>query len=257
MAEDPKRIVEQGYDAIADRFGAWRAAIVGSPDDEWLGDLLDKLPERADILEVGCGQGLAARRLVGAGHRYSGVDISAEQLRHARSLVPEAEFRHGDLTEIALDAESLDAVVSLYVFGHLPRAELSGLLERIAASLRPGGYLLATFARSGAEGVQDDWLGVPMFFGSYTDPETLALVGDAGLEVERAEVVPIVEPEGDGAFLWVLARKPHLAAGASAQVASRTGRSPRASCTAAPATARTRSAARASPNMSRCRLIHS
>jgi SAM-dependent methyltransferase len=207
MADDPKRIVEHGYDAIADRFGAWRAAIVGSPDDEWLGDLLDRLTERAEILEVGCGQGLTARRLVDLGHRYTGVDISAEQLRHARWLVPEAEFRHGDVTKIALDADSLDAVVSLYVFGHLPRAELPGLLERIASSLRPGGYLLATFARSGAEGV-DDWLGVPMFFGSYTDPETLTLVRDAGLEIERSEVVPIVEPEGEGAFLWVLARKP-------------------------------------------------
>jgi SAM-dependent methyltransferase len=208
MSDDPKRIVEQGYDAIAPQFGAWRAAIVGSPDDEWLGGLLDKLPEQANILELGCGQGLTARRLVEAGHRYTGVDISAEQLRRAHSLVPEAEFRHGDVTKIELDTESLDAVVSLYVFGHLPRAELPGLIERIAAALRPGGCLLATFARSGAEGVEEDWLGVPMFFGSHRDPETLTIVGDAGLEIERAEVVRIVEPEGEGAFLWVLARKP-------------------------------------------------
>ena len=205
MSEDPKRIVESGYDAIADRFGAWRAGITGSPDEEWLSDLLAKLPEQAAILELGCGQGLAARRIVDAGHRYTGVDISAEQLRHARALVPGAEFRHADLMEIAFDSESVAAVVSLYVFGHLPRAELPTLLERIARGLRPDGYLLATFGRSGAEGVQDDWLGVPMFFGSYTDDETLALVAVAGLEVERAEVVPIVEPEGPASFLWVLA----------------------------------------------------
>jgi hypothetical protein len=48
-----------------------------------------------------------------------------------------------------------------------------------------------------------------MFFGSYTDPETLTLLGGAGLEIERAQVVSIVEPEeGDARFLWVLARKP-------------------------------------------------
>jgi hypothetical protein len=35
------------------------------------------------------------------------------------------------------------------------------------------------------------------------------LLRAAGLEIERAEVVPIVEPEeGDARFLWVLARKP-------------------------------------------------
>jgi cyclopropane fatty-acyl-phospholipid synthase-like methyltransferase len=160
------------------------------------------------VLELGCGQGEAARLIVDAGHRYVGVDISAEQLRRARPLVPEAEFRHGDLSELVFDAESFDAVVSLYVFGHLPRAELPAVLERIACWLRPKGYLLATFARSGTEGVQGDWLGVPMFFGSYTDDETLALVGDAGFDVERAEVVPIVEPEeGPASFLWVLAAR--------------------------------------------------
>jgi cyclopropane fatty-acyl-phospholipid synthase-like methyltransferase len=202
---EPKRIVEQGYDALADRFGTWRAAIEGSPDDEWLGDLLGRLPEQADVLELGCGQGGTAARILEAGHRYAGVDISAEQLRHARVLVPAAEFHQRDITEITFDEGSFDAVVSLYVFGHLPRADLPTLLERIARWLRPDGYLLATFGRSGAEGVQDDWLGVPMFFGSYTDDETLALVGDAGFDVERAEVVPIVEPEGPASFLWVLA----------------------------------------------------
>jgi cyclopropane fatty-acyl-phospholipid synthase-like methyltransferase len=111
------------------------------------------------------------------------------------------------VTEIAFDERSFDAVVSLYVFGHLPRAELPGLLERIAGWLRPGGYFLATFARSGTESVQEDWLGVPMFFGSYTDEKTLGLLGDAGLEAEHVEVVPVIEPgEGSAAFLWVLGR---------------------------------------------------
>lgn len=203
----PQDLVASGFDAIADRFGAWRAAIEGSPDDEWLDDLLARLPEQADVLELGCGHGLAARRIVDAGHRYTGIDISGEQLRRARDLVPETEFRQDDLTEIALEGDSLDAVVSLYVFNHLPKADLPGLLQRLAGSLRPGGFLLATFGRSGAEGVQDDWLGVPMFFGSYTDDETLELLHGAGFETERVEVVPIVEPgEGEGRFLWVRAR---------------------------------------------------
>jgi SAM-dependent methyltransferase len=201
----PQDLVASGFDAIADRFGAWRAGIEGSPDDEWLDDLLDRLPEQGRILELGCGQGLAARRIVDAGHRYTGVDISAEQLRRARDFVPEAEFRRADFTDMALEDECLDAVVSLYVFNHLRKADLPALLQRIADSLRPAGFLLATFGRSGAEGVQDDWLGIPMFFGSYTDKETLELLANAGFETERVEVVPIVEPEGRAAFLWVLA----------------------------------------------------
>jgi SAM-dependent methyltransferase len=205
---EAKEIVERGYDEIAARYANWRSGIEGSPDEAWLGGLLARLPERAAILELGCGQGGLAAQTLAAGHRYSGVDISAAQLRHARELVPEAEFQQADVTEIRRDAESLHAVVSLYVFGHLPRVELPGLLQRIVSWLRPGGYLLSTFARSGTEGVQDDWLGVPMFFASYTEAETLELVRRAGLEIERDEIVAIVEPdEGEARFLWVLARK--------------------------------------------------
>jgi SAM-dependent methyltransferase len=204
---EPKRLIEEGYNAIDDRFGAWRAAIGGSPDEEWLDDLLARLPSRAAVLELGCGQGEAARRILDAGHRYTGVDLSAQQLRRARRLVPDADFRHGDFTEVAFDPNSFDAVVALYVFNHLSRAELPAVLERIARWLRREGWLLGTFGRSGTEGVQDDWLGVPMFFGSYTEGETLELLRGSGFELIRNEVVGIVEPdEGPAEFLWVLAR---------------------------------------------------
>jgi cyclopropane fatty-acyl-phospholipid synthase-like methyltransferase len=203
---DPKRLIEDGYNAIADRFGVWRAGISGSPEEEWLSDLLARLPKQAAILELGCGQGAAARRIVDAGHQCVGVDISVEQLRRARQLVPEADFQHGDFTQTEFDPSSLDAVVALYVFNHLARADLAKLLERIPLWLRPGGWLLATFGKSGTEGVQSDWLGVPMFFGSYTERETLDLLRDSEFALIRHAIVGIVEPdEGPAEFLWVLA----------------------------------------------------
>lgn len=253
----PQDLVAAGYDAIADRFGDWRARIQGSPDEKWLNDLFARLPEQADVLELGCGQGTTARRIVDAGHRYTGVDISAEQLRRARDLVPEAELRQADLTEIAFGAESLDAVVSLHVFNHLPRADLPDLLQRIADWLRPGGYFLATFGRSGAEGVEENWLGVSMFFASYTEDETRSLLQSAGFEIERAEVVTIDEPEyGEARFLWLVASARGRAA-RSAQAATSAGRSPRASWTTAPKRASISSPASASPRRILFRLIHS
>jgi SAM-dependent methyltransferase len=205
---DPADIVRRGYDALAPRYGEWRASIIGSPDDEWLGEVLGRIPVPADILELGCGPGEWAARFLDAGHRYIGVDVSEEQLRRACTRAPGADFRQGDLMKLASEPGLLDAVVAIYVFGHVPRATLPGFLERIGVWLRPGGLLLATFARSGWEGVDEDFLGVPMFFGSYPDDETRGLLIAAGFGLERAEVVPIEEPEGPAEFLWVLARKP-------------------------------------------------
>jgi cyclopropane fatty-acyl-phospholipid synthase-like methyltransferase len=203
---DPKRIVEAGYDALAPRFGAWRAAIGGSPDEEWVGALLAELPAGGRILELGCGDGEPVGRLLAGRFDYTGVDLSREQLARAAASIPAGRFIHADYTTLDLEPGSLPAVVAIYTFNHVPRAELPPLLGRIHEWLAPGGVLLASFGRSGGEGVEHDWLGVPMFFGSYTDAETRELITDGGFRIERDEVVPIQEPEGEASFLWVLAR---------------------------------------------------
>jgi SAM-dependent methyltransferase len=206
---DPKKIVERGYDAIADRFDVWRQRIEGSPELEWAEDLLARLPEDPDLLELGSGGARGPTQKLAKAGRLIGVDISIEQVKAAERRCPDASFLHGDMTEIELEPESFDAVVSVYVFNHVPRRDLPTLVERCASWLRPGGYLLASFGRSGGEGIEDDWLGVPMFFASYSEQETLDFVRRAGLTIERSEVVPIIEPEAEvGNFLWVLARKP-------------------------------------------------
>jgi len=112
------------------------------------------------------------------------------------------------MTTVELDPESFDAVVSLYAFNHVPRAELPKLIKRIGGWLKPDGYLLATFGVSDSEGVQDDWLGVPMFFAGHSTGANCSFVVQAGFAVLRDEVSVIVEPEGEASFQWILACKP-------------------------------------------------
>jgi cyclopropane fatty-acyl-phospholipid synthase-like methyltransferase len=171
---------------------------------------LARLPPNPDVLELGCGQAVEPTRLLAERGRLLGIDISAEQVRRAQEACPAGDFSVEDMTTVNYEAGSFDGVVSLYAFNHIPRVDLPPLLERIAGWLRPGGYLLATFGCSGAEGVENDWLGVPMFFASNTPPENRAFVERAGLRVERDEVVSIVEPEPDpgvARFQWIMARK--------------------------------------------------
>lgn len=206
MSDEARRLVERGYDRMADRFDEWRHGIEGSPEIERVGDLIARLPKRPDVLELGSGAGVAPTRLLAERGRLTGVDISAEQVRRAREGCPQARFIHADFTKVAFEEQSFDAVVSLYVFNHVPRADVRPLLGKIAGWLRPGGYLLATFGISGGESVEADWLGVPMFFASHTEEENRELLRSAGLEIERDEVVPIMEPEdGEARFQWVLA----------------------------------------------------
>ncbi len=215
---DAAEIVRAGYDAIADRYATWQHEVEGSPRMRYLEALLERLSprisegaaERPRILELGCGAGISSSRILAERGVLTGVDISGEQLRRARQRIPDAAFIEADITRVEFPDGAFDAVVAFYVLTHVPSEELGPLLARIHGWLAPGGWFLATMSGSATgDGIEDDWLGVPMFFSGLAPEDELRLVRKAGLEVDEAEIVPQREDgEGEVRFLWVLARKP-------------------------------------------------
>ena len=66
---------------------------------EWLGNVRDRAPACADVLDRGCGNGIpAAKWLSDNGFRVTGVDLSDTMVERARELVPEGRFLRGDVT---------------------------------------------------------------------------------------------------------------------------------------------------------------
>ena len=199
------RVVQHGYDAISDAFLEWRDRIVDDPRRMWSDALTSRLGDGARILELGCGAGVPDTKLLAERFRVTGVDISAEQIARARANVPSAEFIQADFTALELEPGEFDAIAALYSFNHVPRDLLAGLFERIHAWLVPGGLLLASFGASDTDAWAGDWLGTTMFFSSFPPETTRRLLSEAGFELLLDELVPMVEPEGEVAFHWVLA----------------------------------------------------
>ncbi len=172
----------------------------------WVEKLLDRLDEGSDLLELGCGGGGPATQRLAERHRLLGIDISPRQIERARARVPHATFECADATELALQPGSVAAVVSLFMLGHVPRAEQAPLLRSIASWLREGGYLLATMGTADADDeIDDDWLGAPMFFASFDEAANRRLLADAGFELIEAAVIPVDEPgHGPVSFMWIL-----------------------------------------------------
>jgi ubiquinone/menaquinone biosynthesis C-methylase UbiE len=148
LTYEPKNIVRAGYDAIAERYDEW-ATSFESPELAWVADLVSRLDGDSNVLDLGCGGGRTAARSVAAAHRYTGVDLSPAQVERARARIPNGRFIVADAMEVELPAQSFDAVMSLFVFGHIPRDEQALLLERIHGWLRRGGWLLATMGIGG------------------------------------------------------------------------------------------------------------
>jgi SAM-dependent methyltransferase len=192
-------IVREGYRQLGARFDEWRDRIVGDPRGEWRRLLASKLEPRARVLELGCGNGDDARALAGYGFRVTGVDLVA---RAEGVDVVEADF-----LELRLPEASYDACISFYVFNHVPRERLPGLLAEIHRWLVPGGWFMHAFGQSDTEAWTGTWIDdAPVFFSSYPADVNTRLVRDAGFEIVRDELVTFTEPEGEVTFQWVLAR---------------------------------------------------
>ena len=215
MGRRPKELVRDGYDAMSERYAAWQADIDHDPRDRWTQRLLSLLPERPNILEIGCGAGIEPTPTLARIGRLTGIDISRAQIDRARAALPSAKLIHGDVTAATFSTGSFDAVVALYTLTHVPGADLPVLLGRVTTWLRPDGLLLATFGSGPPhEAVVDDWLGVPMFFSAFDEETNERLVREAGLGLIASQVEVMHEPESepgrgdaDVAFHWVLARR--------------------------------------------------
>jgi len=206
---DPRRIVADGYDTIAERYFEWSAARPSATRAAWLRRALDAIPSGAVVVDLGCGAGVPMTRALAAGRHVTGVDLSARQIELATVNVPDATFIQADMTSLDLPGESLDAVVAFYALTHVPRADHPALLARIFGWLRPGGLFLATMgAHDGPDEVEADWLGVPMFFSHHGAKANRALVRRAGFEIEEAVIAEEPEDRHAALFLWVVARRP-------------------------------------------------
>ena len=207
---DPKRIVEQGYDLVANQYAQLEGAKEW-PRMRWLRKLLDRLEPGSSILDLGCGSGDPADIEIAKAHSVTGVDISQAQIDLARQKVPSGTFMHGDAGSVEFPLGAFDAVAVLYTLECVPRGEHATILSRVHEWLRPGGLLLVSVEAREFQNLRTDWLGVPMFFSSF-DPQTFKqMVNEAGFEFLETAVETQIEmysPEGrEIPFLWILARR--------------------------------------------------
>lgn len=207
--------VQAGYDRMASEYQAWASELDGNVRLRFLPELTSRLDDGVRVLDLGCGAGVPATQYLSGRFKVTGVDISEEQLRLARTNVPDGEFVRADFSGLELDAVAgtFDAITAFYSISHVPRERHETLLHSIANWLTPGGFFLATLGASDLSDWHGEWLDVPMFFSSHDADTNRELIASAGLKLVSDEVVTEHERDRDVSFLWVLAQKPGLHAG--------------------------------------------
>jgi|WetSurSiteA1Bulk_404760.scaffolds.fasta_scaffold34260_1 SAM-dependent methyltransferase len=202
---DFKKVVKEGYNAIADRYLAERR--LHSEDVRLLDEFIKKLPDNAKVLDAGCGAGIPISRKLSEHFQVTGVDFSEAQIELARKHVPNGTFICRDMTNLDFPEETFDGICSYYAIIHIPREDHYALLANFCKILKPGGLaLLCLGAENLADDIQENYLGTRMYW-SHFDTETyLSMLKDCGLSIIWTKLV--VDETCEGVYhLFVLTRK--------------------------------------------------
>lgn len=105
--------------------------------------VLGKLPRRARVLDLCCGTGQLAEKLVDRGFRVTGVDGSRAMLDYARRNAPAAKFVQADARALRLPPVYHAAVSIFDSLNHvLDLDSLRAVFRNVRRALRPGGMFL-------------------------------------------------------------------------------------------------------------------
>jgi 2-polyprenyl-3-methyl-5-hydroxy-6-metoxy-1,4-benzoquinol methylase len=106
--------------------------------------LKQKLPQGAEVLDVGCGNGVISRSLGAQGFKVRGIDVSEKAIAKAISLntFPNVRFEAVSAEQLVAEGSRYHAVICSEVLEHLN--DPGKLLQVLYQSLQPDGILIVT-----------------------------------------------------------------------------------------------------------------
>jgi len=128
-------------------------------------------PGRKLVVDLGCGSGIWAERLLAAGFDVVGVDISAHMVRLAKRRAGRARFVHGSVFRTRLplcdEVTAISECIGYAADRTAGETQVAKLFCRVFAALRPGGLFVFDIAVAGRVGYEvvgcrlgKDWLTV-------------------------------------------------------------------------------------------------
>lgn len=152
---------------------------------------------RKVILEIGCGTGRDAVELINRGFNYTGIDASEGMLKLAKQQVPMGTFLIGDFYNLDLQSNSFDAFWAVASFLHVPKTDISIVLQEARRILNHDGIGFIAMKEKTVmeEGVIEEAKvgGIQRFFAFYTQEEFSTILDTNGFKI----IEKVIEIEKD------------------------------------------------------------
>ncbi|MEI7832663.1 MAG: class I SAM-dependent methyltransferase [bacterium] len=116
----------------------------------FLDDIIQYLPERGTVIDLGCGFGLftLAFALARPNCNFIGLDMDEKRIAVAQSIIEKLKltnisFLARDVCEVRDElGKDIDTLIMLDLIHHIPVAPGDRVLEHALALVKPGGYFL-------------------------------------------------------------------------------------------------------------------
>ena len=130
---------------------------------------LNLIPEKGKILDAGCGSGRDSRHFKKMGYSVTAFDYSEKLVKLASEYIEDTVL-HMSFDDLTYNAE-FDGIWACASLLHVPKSKMKDTIDKLAAGLKPGGILYASFKYGDKEGVRKDRL-----FSDYTESTFQSLI---------------------------------------------------------------------------------
>jgi predicted TPR repeat methyltransferase len=198
----PEAFVRKLFDDMADGFEERLIEGLGYRFPLELEPLLPQA-DALDVLDLGCGTGLAAPALRPRARRLEGVDLSARMLDHARARALYDALHEASLLDYlrSQPAASWDLLVAADVFIYV--GELGPVFEQARRVLRVGGCLLGSLECPQAP-VEAGYVLQPSGRYAHLPAYAESLARGCGFEVDLSQPLPLRREHGQMLAGWLL-----------------------------------------------------
>lgn len=105
--------------------------------------LLENLPQKSEVFELGCGPGNVIKYLHSKRPdiKFIGIDLAPAMIEAAKKENPEQKFYVLDIRDIEVIANRFDGIISAFSIPYLLHSDVETLLTNCRKLLKPGGLL--------------------------------------------------------------------------------------------------------------------
>jgi len=216
MNDPVTRAVRESYDRVAEEYARRLFdELRHKPlDRELLRRFAQRVKDRGEVCDMGCGPGQVARYLKDAGvQKVFGVDLSPRMLEQARKLNPDIGFREGNMLALDIPDRSLAGIAAFYAIVNFPPEPLPTVFSEMQRVLASGGLLLLAFHVGDEVVEENDLWGIPISMKfRFLQPATIRRqLETAGLVVEEViEREPYPDVEYPSRRAYIFARRPEV-----------------------------------------------